>query len=47
MFIGSDSMVEHRSQEWIEQTEAKVREVFEIFDKDRGETILQVYHNNI
>ena len=34
--------MESKSQEWIEQTEAKIREVFELFDKEKTESIVQV-----
>ena len=33
--------METKSQEWIEQTEAKIREVFDLFDKDKADAIIQ------
>jgi Ca2+-binding EF-hand superfamily protein len=30
-----------KSQEWIEQTEAKIREAFDLFDKDKNDAIIQ------
>lgn len=30
-----------KSQEWIEQTEAKIREAFDLFDKDKADAIIQ------
>ncbi len=35
--------METKTQEWIEQTEVKIREVFELFDKDKTESIVQVF----
>jgi calmodulin len=33
--------METKTQEWIEQTEAKIREAFDLFDKDRADAIIQ------
>lgn len=33
--------METKSQEWIEQTEAKIREAFDLFDKDKADAIIQ------
>jgi len=33
--------METKSQEWIEQAESRIREVFELFDKDKTESIVQ------
>jgi calmodulin len=33
--------MESKSQEWIEQTSAKIREAFDLFDKDKGDAIIQ------
>jgi calmodulin len=30
-----------KSQEWIEQTESKIREAFDLFDKDKADAIIQ------
>ena len=30
-----------KSQEWFDNTEAKIREVFDLFDKDKTESIVQ------
>ena len=30
-----------KSQEWIEQTEARIREAFDLFDKDKADAIIQ------
>ena len=30
-----------KSAEWIEQTEAKIREAFDLFDKDKADAIIQ------
>ena len=30
-----------KSAEWIEQTETKIREAFELFDKDKTDTVVQ------
>jgi Ca2+-binding EF-hand superfamily protein len=30
-----------KSQEWIEQTEAKIREAFDLFDKEKADAIIQ------
>lgn len=30
-----------KSQEWIESTEAKIREAFDLFDKDKADAIIQ------
>lgn len=30
-----------KSHEWIEQTEAKIREAFDLFDKDKADAIIQ------
>lgn len=34
--------METKSQEWIEQTEIRIREVFDLFDKDKTDSIVQV-----
>lgn len=34
--------METKSQEWIEQTEMKIRDAFELFDKDKADAIIQV-----
>eukprot|EP01039_Chlorochromonas_danica_P009021 gene9021-9956_t len=33
--------METKSQEWIEQTEARIREAFDLFDKDKADAIIQ------
>lgn len=33
--------MEAKSQEWIDNTEAKIREVFDLFDKDKTDAIVQ------
>ena len=33
--------METKTQEWIEQTESKIREAFDLFDKDRADAIIQ------
>ena len=33
--------MESKSQEWIEQTEMKIREAFELFDKEKADAIMQ------
>ena len=33
--------METKSQEWIEQTEAKIREACDLFDKDKADAIIQ------
>lgn len=30
-----------KSQEWIEATQARIREVFDLFDKDKSDSIVQ------
>ncbi|RYG62461.1 hypothetical protein EON64_17835, partial [archaeon] len=35
------SSMETKSQEWIEQTEARIREAFDLFDKDKADAIIQ------
>jgi Ca2+-binding EF-hand superfamily protein len=35
--------METKSQEWIEKTEAKIREAFDLFDKDKSDAIIQVW----
>ena len=34
--------METKSQEWIEKTEIRIREAFELFDKDKADAIIQV-----
>eukprot|EP01035_Chromulina_nebulosa_P022462 gene22462-29085_t len=33
--------MEGKSQEWIDQTESKIREMFDLFDKDKTDSIVQ------
>jgi len=33
--------METKSHEWIEQTEARIREAFDLFDKDKADAIIQ------
>ncbi len=33
--------MEGKSQEWVDSTEARIREVFDLFDKDKTDTIVQ------
>lgn len=33
--------METKSPEWVEQTEAKIREAFDLFDKDKSDAIIQ------
>lgn len=33
--------METKSAEWVEQTEAKIREAFDLFDKDKADAIIQ------
>jgi calmodulin len=33
--------METKSQEWMESTEARIREAFDLFDKDKADSILQ------
>eukprot|EP01038_Epipyxis_sp_PR26KG_P011279 gene11279-15131_t len=33
--------MESKTPEWIEQTEAKIREAFDLFDKDKADAIIQ------
>lgn len=33
--------METKSQEWIDQTQAKIREAFDLFDKDKADAIIQ------
>mmetsp|Transcript_9602 Transcript_9602/g.8583 ORF Transcript_9602/g.8583 Transcript_9602/m.8583 type:complete len:165 (-) Transcript_9602:28-522(-) len=33
--------MEGKSQEWIDQTEGKIREMFDLFDKDKTDSIVQ------
>lgn len=33
--------METKSQEWIEQTEQRIREAFDLFDKDKADAIIQ------
>ena len=39
--------METKSQEWIEQMEIKIREAFELFDKDKADAIIQVLKNHV
>jgi hypothetical protein len=34
--------MENRSQEWIDQTTGKIRDIFEVFDKDKIDSVAQV-----
>ncbi len=34
--------MELKSQEWIESTQARIHEAFELFDKDKSEAIVKV-----
>lgn len=34
--------METKSQEWIEATEMRIREAFELFDKEKVDSIIQV-----
>ena len=35
-------MMDAKNSEWIEKTEAKIREAFDLFDKDKADAIIQV-----
>ena len=35
-------MMDSKNSEWVEKTEAKIREAFDLFDKDKADAIIQV-----
>jgi len=34
--------MDSKNQEWVERMEAKIREAFDLFDKDKADAIIQV-----
>ena len=40
-------MMDSKNSEWVEKTEAKIREAFDLFDKDKADAIIQVIISSI